>query len=44
MASLLQLVTASKILCGTDFPPSGTSQEVARTLAEVGMFNQAAGV
>lgn len=42
MASLLQLVTASQILFGTDFPPGGTSQEVARLLSELGMFNESA--
>lgn len=42
MASLLQLVTASQILFGTDFPPGGTSQGVARLLSELGMFNESA--
>jgi predicted TIM-barrel fold metal-dependent hydrolase len=40
MASLLQLVTAQRILFGTDFPPGDTSQAVARQLAEIGMFDQ----
>ena len=40
MASLLQLVTTQRILFGTDFPPGDTSQEVARQLAELGMFDQ----
>jgi 6-methylsalicylate decarboxylase len=42
MASLLQLVTTSQILFGTDFPPGGTSQEVATLLAKVGMFDASA--
>ena len=42
MASLLQLVTATQILFGTDFPPGGTSRQVARLLAELGMFNESA--
>jgi len=42
IASLLQLVTLSQILFGTDFPPGGSSQEVARQLAELGMFDQSA--
>jgi predicted TIM-barrel fold metal-dependent hydrolase len=40
IASLLQLVTTSQILFGTDFPPGGSSQEVARQLAQLGMFDQ----
>ena len=31
---------ASTILFGTDFPPGGTRQEVARKLAELGIFDQ----
>jgi len=31
---------ASAILFGTDFPPGGTRQEVARKLAELGIFDQ----
>jgi predicted TIM-barrel fold metal-dependent hydrolase len=42
VASLLQLVTPSQILFGTDFPPGGSSQEVARQLADLGMFDQGA--
>ena len=42
MASLLQLVSASQILFGTDFPPGGTSREVAQLLAEIKMFDQSA--
>ena len=39
IASLLTLVDSSHIVFGTDFPPGGTSAAVARTLAELGMFN-----
>lgn len=39
IASLLQLVTASQIVFGTDFPPGGTSRDVARQLADLGMFD-----
>jgi predicted TIM-barrel fold metal-dependent hydrolase len=39
IASLLQLVPATQIVFGTDFPPGGTSAAVAKTLAELGMFN-----
>ena len=42
IASLLQLVPAAQILFGTDFPPGGTSREVAQLLAELGMFNVSA--
>src|SRR5207247_1267425 len=38
IASLLQLVTAAQILFGTDFPPGGTSREVAQLLVELGRF------
>ena len=40
IASLLQLVSASQILFGTDFPPGGTSREVAQLLADLKMFNE----
>jgi predicted TIM-barrel fold metal-dependent hydrolase len=40
IASLLELVSASQILFGTDFPPGGSSQEVARQLAQLGLFDQ----
>ena len=42
IASLLELVTPSQVLFGTDFPPGGTSREVAQLLAELRMFNEAA--
>ena len=38
MVSLLELVTATQILFGTDFPPGGTSREVAQLLAELRLF------
>ena len=40
IASLLQLVATTQIVFGTDFPPGGTSAAVAKTLGEIGMFNQ----
>jgi predicted TIM-barrel fold metal-dependent hydrolase len=33
-------VSASQILFGTDFPPGGSSQDVARQLAQLGLFDQ----
>jgi len=42
LASLLQLVTSTQILFGTDFPPGGSSSEVARLLAELRMFDASA--
>lgn len=40
LASLLQLVTPTQIVFGTDFPPGGTSAAVARALADVGLFSE----
>ena len=39
VASLLQLVTPSHVLFGTDFPPGGTSLDVAREIAALKMFS-----
>ena len=39
IASLLQLVTPSQVLFGTDFPPGGTSRDVARAIAELPFFS-----
>jgi predicted TIM-barrel fold metal-dependent hydrolase len=41
VASLQQLVPATQILFGTDFPPGGTSAAVAKTIAEMGLFSDA---
>jgi predicted TIM-barrel fold metal-dependent hydrolase len=40
IASLQQLVKADKIMFGTDFPPGGSSQNVARSLRDLKMFNE----
>jgi predicted TIM-barrel fold metal-dependent hydrolase len=40
LASLLQLVTASQVLFGTDFPPGGASLEIAKALEDVGLFSE----
>jgi predicted TIM-barrel fold metal-dependent hydrolase len=42
LASLLELVTPTQILFGTDFPPGGSSSEVARLLAGLQMFDASA--
>ncbi len=41
VASLRQLVTADKILFGTDFPPGGHVLEQAEAIRELKMFNEA---
>jgi predicted TIM-barrel fold metal-dependent hydrolase len=41
IASLLQLVTARNVMFGTDFPPGGTSVELAKALADLKLFNTA---
>ena len=40
-SSLQQLVPATQILFGTDFPPGGTSAAVAKTIADLGLFSDA---
>ena len=40
LVSLLKLVTVAQVLFGTDFPPGGSSADVARSLAAVG-FSEA---
>jgi predicted TIM-barrel fold metal-dependent hydrolase len=42
IVSLLELVPATQILFGTDFPPGGTSRDVARLLAGLGLFDAGA--
>jgi predicted TIM-barrel fold metal-dependent hydrolase len=41
VASLRELVPATQILFGTDFPPGGTSAAVAKTLSDIGQFTDA---
>ncbi len=41
LASLLQIVTSEQIVFGTDFPPGGTSEAVARALADTRLFSEA---
>ena len=40
IASLQTLVDADQIMFGTDFPPGGTSEGVARSLRELGRFSE----
>jgi predicted TIM-barrel fold metal-dependent hydrolase len=40
IASLQQLVKPNKIMFGTDFPPGGSSQNVARSIRDLKMFNE----
>jgi len=40
IASLLQLVPPAQVLFGTDFPPGGSSLDVARALSELRMFSE----
>jgi predicted TIM-barrel fold metal-dependent hydrolase len=42
MASLLELVTPSQILFGTDFPPGGTSRDVLQLLEALRLFDASA--
>jgi predicted TIM-barrel fold metal-dependent hydrolase len=41
IASLRQLVSSDKILFGTDFPPGGSSRNVAQALRDLKMFGDA---
>ena len=40
IASLLELVSSSHILFGTDFPPGGTNLALAKALSELGFFKE----
>jgi predicted TIM-barrel fold metal-dependent hydrolase len=40
VASLKTLVSATQILFGTDFPPGGTSLDLAKSVADLGMFTE----
>ena len=40
LVSLRELVAASQIVFGTDFPPGGSSASVAKALADVGLFSE----
>jgi predicted TIM-barrel fold metal-dependent hydrolase len=41
IASLLQLVTSAQVLFGTDFPPGGTSVDIAKALVDTKLLNEA---
>ena len=41
LASLLQLVSTSQVLFGTDFPPGGSSVDVAQALAGLKLLSEA---
>jgi 6-methylsalicylate decarboxylase len=41
LASLLQLVSSSQVLFGTDFPPGGSSVDVAQALANLKLLGEA---
>jgi 6-methylsalicylate decarboxylase len=40
LVSLLELVSSTHIVFGTDFPPGGTSAAVAKALEDVGLFSE----
>ena len=40
LASLLQVVSPTQIVFGTDFPPGGTSASVAKALSDIGLFSE----
>jgi predicted TIM-barrel fold metal-dependent hydrolase len=40
LVSLLDLVETTQIVFGTDFPPGGTSADIAEALQEIGLFSE----